>query len=170
MKTLDIMLSHGRPNSQEPQIIHTPELREINFGVREALLRGTTIAQAKKIISKRMGVSEETIMDTAEAPRELADRQLRLLRSIQKDIHAKVKQSSSEPGVDKSSYKVLCVTHGGFIKGLLREHCKITPPSKIDNCSVSIVSMIWDACEAVDDFTLSVDERNVNNTFDDIFT
>lgn len=117
-----------------------------------------------------MGVSEDTITDTAEAPRDLAERQLRLLRSIRKDIQGKETLLSSERGIDKAPFKVLCVTHGGFIKSLLREHCKFSPPSKIDNCSVSIVSMFWDACESVDDFTLSVDEKNVNTTFGDSFT
>jgi broad specificity phosphatase PhoE len=75
VNTLNILLSNGRSNSQSPQIIHTSELREINFGVREALPRGTTVAGAKAILSKRMGVSEDTIENTAEAPREVADRQ-----------------------------------------------------------------------------------------------
>jgi broad specificity phosphatase PhoE len=57
VNTLNILLSNGRSNSQSPQIIHTSELREINFGVREALPRGTTVAGAKAILSKRMGVS-----------------------------------------------------------------------------------------------------------------
>jgi probable phosphoglycerate mutase len=173
VNTLNILLSNGRSNSQSPQIIHTSELREINFGVREALPRGTTVAGAKAILSKRMGVSEDAIENTAEKHREVADRQMRFLKSIRKDIQAKEALLRSETaGIDdkRPPYKILCVTHGGFIKIFLRKHCKFTPPSKIDNCSQTIITMEYDASGDSEDFTLHVDESNVNTTFTDTLT
>ena len=156
--TLTTFLKSARPSAVQPDIVYTKKLRELNFGVREALPRGTTVKQAKEILAKRANASIHDVIDTAERPEDVFRRQADFLQTLREDFSF-IDCDSSKPT------KVLCMTHGGFIKSLLRGHCKVQTPDKIKNCAVSIVSMQWNKSD-IDKFNLTVDTKNVNVVYE----
>jgi hypothetical protein len=142
-------------------------LRELNFGVREALPRSYTKDQAIIEVAKRMNIDVSDVVDTAESLEGVYIRQVAFLTSLGHQLnnidHSKISSSSScstssdkiesSIGIDRmnniipidgSMTKVLCVAHGGYIKRFLRNFCKnITVPDKIQNCAVSIITIDW---------------------------
>ena len=122
-------------------------MRELNFGVREALPRSYTKDQAIIEVAKRMNIDVSDVVDTAESLEGVYIRQVAFLTSLGHQLnnidHSKISSSSScstssdkiesSIGIDRmnniipidgSMTKVLCVAHGGYIKRFLRNFCK----------------------------------------------
>lgn len=116
-------------------------LREMHFGVREALPRGTTVEQAKIIKMKEMNV--DSIEDTAEDFEQLLNRQRTFLSTTMFNDLKDIRLSSKSTEEDVSIPRFLVVSHGGFIKQFLNNftNFKVT---KIENCSATIVDIIYD--------------------------
>jgi broad specificity phosphatase PhoE len=134
-------------------------LRELNFGVREALPRSYTRDQAIIEVAKMMNIDVSDVVDTAESLEGVYIRQVAFLTSLGHQLnnidHSSISSDKMESsiGIDRMTNiipidglitKVLCVAHGGYIKNFLRNFCKnIIVPDKIQNCAVSIITIDW---------------------------
>lgn len=167
-----LQLQEATPMAAES--VHlTPLLRELRFGVREALPRGTSVREARDIVAKAKNISKDEVVDDTETLHEVRIRQQELLERIYKDLFehdpavAKVapgglagpgeEEAASPTIVDSNNtlagatsdtsqlpLKVLAVSHGGFIKSFLRHFCAdLEVPEKISNCAVSTVLVEW---------------------------
>lgn len=134
----------------EDHIIKSELLREVNFGVREGLPRGTTVLEALEIKAAQLGVLVDEVINTAETPEQISSRQQEFLRFLYNDLTSSCFEDA-EP-------LVLCISHGAFIKRFLNEFCNISI-EKITNCSVSIVRVEW---KSADDFVCIADHNEVN--------
>ncbi len=113
-------------NVEITSIITTDLLRELSFGVREALPRGTSVNEAKQIISKRDNIAIETIIDTAESNESASNRVVQFLDLLANDTDAAIVK------------KILIVSHGAFLRNLLNKFVEL--PNKIEklaNCSIT---------------------------------
>ena len=128
-------------------------MRELNFGVREALPRSYTKDQAIIEVAKRMNIDVSDVVDTAESLEGVYVRQVEFLTSLGHQLNNIGNKMESSTVIDRmnniipidgSMTKVLCVAHGGYIKSFLRNFCKnITVPDKVQNCAVSIITIDW---------------------------
>jgi broad specificity phosphatase PhoE len=110
-------------------------IREISFGIREERPRSVSLAEARKIVAAEKGIAEKDVIDNAETSAQIKERQINFLRFIRGESAA-----SSEDRVPK----VLAVSHGGFIRRFLANHCDRNI-EKIRNCSVTIINVHWPA-------------------------
>jgi len=136
-------------NRDVDSIITTDLLREISFGVREALPRGTSIEEAKQIISKRDKVAVETIIDTAESNESSNKRALQFLNLIAND--------ADTPSVST----ILVLSHGAFLRNLVNKFVEL--PNKIEklsNCSITHLQMHIDPNGSLSFPTI----RSINST------
>jgi broad specificity phosphatase PhoE len=134
--TARIIISKGSQGVavSEESIKTTHLLRELSFGVRESLPRGTTVAEAKAVVAERQGIPVDQVKDTAESKHEAKLRQHQFLLHL-REYAAEI---TAEPAT------ILCVSHGAFIKEFITNFCPFLPPvSKIGNCSVSVIKIAW---------------------------
>ena len=129
-RTCELIVSKSRHVSPS-HIVHQRTLREINFGIREGLHIDTTREQAKTIIAQNLGISAEEVDDHAESDEELFRRHLQLLETIRE-------------GASKAQQRVLCVTHGGFIRSFIRHLLPGIADQKIENCSFTVIRAKWE--------------------------
>lgn len=106
-------------------------LKELCFGVRESLPKGTTVPEAIKIIAQRQNVREEDVVDYAETPEEIHTRQGKFIAKVLDDLMPILSSEVVEP------IKILAVAHGGFIKQFLYNYTNVQDIKTIDNCSIS---------------------------------
>ena len=138
------------PHAQ-PRFSHL--LRELRFGVREQLPRGTSPEAAKAQVAARLGIAEGAVVDSAESPDELAQRQELFLHDALDGLWEgggggegpNPNPTPNQGGGDgvggaDGPPRVLCVSHGAFIRGLLERALGVMIPS-IKNCSVSVVTV-----------------------------
>jgi broad specificity phosphatase PhoE len=136
-KTTEIILSGSLCDCVA--VNQTPLLRELSFGVREALPRGTSIPDAKAEVAKRLNIPVSEVIDTVESYASVKVRQAEFLTRLR----SCAAPSHCEPA------KILCVSHGAFIKSLLKHFCPSVPPViKVGNCSLSIIHITWEQSEA----------------------
>ena len=115
--------------------IETTLLREINFGIRENLPSGVTAEEAKDIIAAKTGAPRDGIVDHAESADAVIVRQ--------RDLFNLFKAQLSEiPDSRNRLIKVLCVSHGGFIKSIMNHHLSLELTS-LGNCSINVVEVLW---------------------------
>lgn len=152
VSTLENLLSRSKQSYEMSRVIMTPLLREVRFGVREALPSHLTVEEARKIYAKSKNIPIEDVVDTAESNEEVEERQIQFFREIREKLSA-----SSIPSVTR---RVLILSHGGFIRILLRRHCGLRSYLKIHNCAISIVNMYID--HSNDSYSLSINESHVN--------
>lgn len=117
--------------SEESQL-----LREINFGIRENLPSHVTSDEAKDIVAAKLGVHRDSVVDHAESSEQIISRQTEFFKSLGSRL-------SAIPSDECKIFKVLCVSHGGFIRHILNHHCNLGLHS-IGNCSINIIELIWD--------------------------
>lgn len=116
-------------------------LREINFGVREGLSRALNKQQAREEVARRLNINVADVVDTSECNKTVNKRQAEFLSHLQQHCAELCLGTDSD---DASNAKVLCVSHGGFIKEFLKTYCPtVVTPAKIGNCSVSIINIEW---------------------------
>ncbi len=117
--------------SKHPKVIkHSTHVREMCFGVREGLTRGTTVEEAKMHVSKEKNIPISEIIDHAETPADMKERQLIFLQMLFDDL----------PPHEDDIPRVLVVSHGGFIRSFLRNFC-VTDVDTIKNCSISKITV-----------------------------
>eukprot|EP01039_Chlorochromonas_danica_P009871 gene9871-10917_t len=137
------ILSQSVTGNYLPELVHTDLLREVNFGVREGLPRGTSVLEALEIKAAQANISVDEVIDTAETLDQVIARQQSFLAQLYDDL------SLDLPGHHSSSDDaVLCISHGGYIRRFLTQFCGITV-EKIGNCSVSIIQVTWKSREEV---------------------
>lgn len=113
-------------NVDVTSIITTDLLRELNFGVREGLLRGLSVDEAKQIISKRDNLAIETIIDSSESNKSASKRVVRFLDLVANDTDG------------ASVKKILVLSHGAYLRNLLNKFVEL--PNKVEklaNCSIT---------------------------------
>lgn len=131
-RTCKILLEQSAETGRAAAPTETALVREVCYGVRERLPTSTTVAEAREIVAKQLGIDEKDVVDHAEQPEQVRERQAAFLQKLRVDF--------SNGG---SSGKVLLVSHGGFIKRLLANFCGHTAPH-IRNCSISAVVVRWE--------------------------
>jgi broad specificity phosphatase PhoE len=129
-------------------------LREINFGVLESLPRGTSVEEGIRVRAERLGLRLEEVRDHREAPHEVEQRHGRLLEFIAARALQATGTSSTHPHnmtTDNSTatgpsvpaprhVKVLCVSHGGFIRSFITRRVGV-PCESVPNCSFTEVEV-----------------------------
>jgi broad specificity phosphatase PhoE len=127
--TCKLLLSSNRINPDTSRIEYTNLLREISFGVREALSKDITTDEAKVIVAKKLGIAIEDVIDSAESVDAVqARQQLFINKLIELPFNDKINN-------------ILVVSHGGYIKAFLRDFCLIHDMEKIKNCSISKIRL-----------------------------
>ena len=188
------------------KLVEDPLLREVNFGVKEMLPRDTTFEAAVEAVAIREGIRREDVVDNAETNAELQNRQHRFLsETVFKELktltESKVGNSDTAGNVEntddaadiffdsgsKNVPKILCVSHGGFIRRFLSNFCDLTyvpnPDSeaypgssilssvfgikatkliRLSNCSVSIVTIEWAEGALEENYVCTAAADNVN--------
>lgn len=109
-------------------------LREISYGVREGLPRSMGVEEARTIVAQKRGVDVSEVVDNAETGDEVYARQLQFLQQLKEVL------ASFLPG---RVCKVLCVSHGGFIKRFLQSFAGSLGVEKIHNCAISVIQVCW---------------------------
>ena len=149
-------------------------LREVSFGIREGLTRGTTIEEAKLIVSRKENLHIDDIEDFAETDEEIMKRQKVFLNQLVLDIYDDYMlndpslSSSSIVSTDENQIdeydmpNILCVTHSAFIRHLLSTYTDIKKENiKIKNCSLTIIELEFDILNPTK-FTIYVDKNKIN--------
>jgi probable phosphoglycerate mutase len=170
--TAQIILSQSKnPKDLSTLLTTTPLIREVNFGVREMLPRGTTVEEAFQIVAEREGISLEDVTDTAETDEHIIERQKIFLEALFNDLEnlpsLSVRENedltdpptSFEDAHETGRPLILCVSHGGFIKRFLKNFCGIGSIEKIGNCSISVVHVDW---SSPGEFCVTADEARLN--------
>lgn len=129
-RTCELIVSRSR-KCQPNIIIQSNVLREISFGIREELHVDTTMDEARRIVAAKQGIAPEDVDDLAETDDSLLQRHRGLLELIRSTY-------------TRPQQHVLCVTHGGFIRSLLRNLIPGTQDQKIENCGLTVVRAQWD--------------------------
>jgi broad specificity phosphatase PhoE len=175
----------------------TELVREISFGVREALPRGTSVEEAIKIVAERDGLSPDEVVDAAETEEQLVVRQKEFMGYLFDELSlvesaslGRAAENNENNGVVSevvsiegrivtltaadvagsletaedliygiSRPRVLCVTHGGFIRRFLKNFCDVSSVEKVGNCSISVVTIDW---TSRDDFQCTADLSRLN--------
>ena len=172
-------------------------LREMNFGVLEMLPRNTSFETAIQIVAARQGIKFEDVVDEAETNAEVKIRQKKFITetlfselvaqgfprqstdaaatsatvsSSTIEVDDRVKSEVEEFILSRKSDnpKILCVSHGGFIRRFLSNFCDLdyvtvgesnpypgssilssvfgikgTKLIRLSNCSISVVTIEW---------------------------
>jgi broad specificity phosphatase PhoE len=158
LSTCEIIVSKS---SEDHHIVQSRLLRECNFGVREGLPRPTTAAEARKIKAKMLNIEENEVVDTTESNHSIKARQQAFLKFLFHDLKETVQgRSHCEDPVQGITCAV--VSHGGFIRLLLKNFCQLVTVQKIGNCATTILSISWldDSDDEV--FQIEVKENEVN--------
>lgn len=131
-------------------IIYTPLLREVSFGLREGLPLKTTAEEAREIKAKELGIPVEEVIDPAETLEEVSARQRDFLTMMWNDLlnsgiftdntSSHTSCAASEES-DDNIIRILVISHGGYIRRFLRMYCRFDVVEKIDNCAVSIITL-----------------------------
>lgn len=214
IRTSDILLSKSDEydSNGDEKLSEQALLREMSYGVLEMLPRGTSFQEAFEIVALREGIRYEDVVDSAETNADVKTRQHKFLTTIlfpaMKSIHAPPSAPDStpliQPGVstldstmtgninfivnsDSERPKILCVSHGGFIRRFFSNFCDLeyvsqaesekypgaailssvfgimsTKRLKLENCSISVCTVEWAAGALEGDYVCTASEDNVN--------
>ena len=164
MDTCRIMMqeaSKGGGKEQIPQPVAL--LREISYGVREGLPRSMGVEEARAIVSRERGVDVSEVVDNAETSEDVYSRQQEFLKQLREVV---------APFLPGGACKVLCVSHGGFIKRFLHSFASCGSIEKIHNCAISAVKVYWREGGGLDDEEptpiITVDSDSHLNSIDHI--
>lgn len=131
------ILSKSLTGNYIEQLVETDLLREVHFGVRENLPRGTSVLQALEIKAAQANIPVDDVIDTSETPAQVLARQRALIDFLYEDM---ADGSCASAGED--DHTAICISHGGFIRKFLSNYCDCHV-EKIGNCSVSVVTITW---------------------------
>lgn len=106
-------------------------IRELHFGVRENMKRGTSVKEAKAELARERGCNIDDVIDNAESLEDCDNRLRQFLHQLFDDDI-----TSGGASEDKAAKNVLVVSHGGFLKRFLSSLCGITI-DRIANNAVS---------------------------------
>jgi broad specificity phosphatase PhoE len=146
--TCILLISNSQTNSDISRIEVTQLLREISFGVREALPKETTTEQARIIVAKKLGIPVAEVIDTAEQANEVRARQQKFIDKI------------IELPLNDEQNNILVVSHGGYIRAFLRDFCSIQDIEKIKNCSISRIRLKINKSDK--NFTIECERNDLN--------
>lgn len=119
--------------------VETRLLREINFGIRENLPSHLSAAEARARLASTREIDADSIVDCAESPAEIEKRGEALMKEL--GLHL---QKIHASGRRQSPRKILCVSHGGFIRNVVNKFCR-TDIFSLKNCSISVLEICWDS-------------------------
>lgn len=158
--SLDLLLSENLNRSESMTVVQTELIRELNFGVRESMPGGLSLKEAKVIFAKKNGIAVTDVIDTSESDADVSIRQIKFLQTVKEEFLSRsISKDINRP------WRVLCMTHGGFIRRFLRFQCRYPAPDSIKNCSVSVLSMELETSEgsdSYDKYSLAAEEDKVN--------
>ena len=176
-------------------------LREMNFGVKEMLPRDTEFEAAIQIVAMREGIRCEDVVDSAETNSEVKIRQHKFIsetifselvsqgfpgNSIDVSAPPTSTSTNNQPVVlrPQENPKILCVSHGGFIRRFLTNFCDVEYTASADfpgstilssvfgvkdiklvrlsNCSISKVTVEWPLGSLHGDFVCRAKSDEVN--------
>lgn len=144
-------------NPYNNHIITSPLLKEISFGIRENLPKGTSVKEAKEIIAQKTNQSITNIQDNCETIASVIKRQEEFLNEMFSNLEMKYKNEL----IDMNHIpKVLVVSHGGFIRTFLRHFGQMDSIDKIHNCSLSKV--IIERNEITKEFSFVINIEHIN--------
>jgi probable phosphoglycerate mutase len=126
--TCNIILSHNQRVQLEPKL--SSLIREVNYGVREGRAVTLSADECRAIIAEEKGIPAEDVPDAAETMQDIKERIQNLFTMIQGEL-------SSHPEGERLA---LCVSHGGFIKRVLRFYCGVDL-EKMENCGVTAIKV-----------------------------
>jgi broad specificity phosphatase PhoE len=148
--------------------------------------------QAKIEYARIKGLNVDEVVDTAETMESVRNRQKNFILKVLTDhlehtvqqiegtdtttaesdesivLLDSIPSSSTKMNGSEEPHKVLCVSHGGYIKHFLKNFCHDLPHvEKISNCSVTIVTVEWVDTSHPERFTCSTVEGRVNISCED---
>ena len=132
-----LMLSRTKTWPAGRHLMLTRKIREMGFGVKEGLPRGTSVEEAILIKAKALDIPVEEVVDNAEKPNELKERQAEFIRQLYIDC------KNDQSFISGSS--LLCVSHGGYIRQFIKNFCNKPDMEKIGNCSASVIIIQWNS-------------------------
>ena len=208
LRTSQILLSKSKKYNPEgrEKLSEEVRLREVNFGVKEMLPRETTFEAAVEIVALREGIRREDVVDLTETSSELKIRQHRFLtETLYPELKSICNEAASSTtavptsdptlkgeldgiiGRESSNPKILCVSHGGFIRRFLSNYCDLdyvlSPENdnypgasilssvfgirsskliRLSNCSISVVTVEWAEGALEDGYVCTASAENVN--------
>jgi broad specificity phosphatase PhoE len=179
LTTSDILLSKSETyDAKNIEGLKSCELlREMAFGVREMLPRATTLQEAMKIVASRENICIDDVIDTSENLEQLTERQVKFLSEILHPFLISDNTSSTSlpsSAISKNNIytaegerpRVLCVSHGGFIRRFLSSFCSSRLDS-IGNCSISVVTVEWSSDSPLSYICTEGDEcTNITDHYD----
>ena len=112
---------HTKINSHHAKEMYN--LREIGFGVREALPKHFTVDEAKEDVAKARGITKELVVDTAETSSDVSKRQMLMLEELGELIQGVIPSESTSH--KSRNVNVLVVSHGGYIRAFLSNQCDV---------------------------------------------
>lgn len=117
------------------QVMVTSIVREVHFGIREGLHKDLTVEDAKRILCEQTGKSEDSIVDSAESEEQVFARQIEFINQLRSRL-------SDLVNITEEPVKVLCVSHGGFIRRFLSNFSK-EKVEAIPNCSITNLHLTY---------------------------
>ncbi len=136
----------------------TELLREIHFGIREGHLKTLTVQQVKEIISKERNINHEDIVDSAETWTDVHRRQRDFLALIHENLLNNI--NKPEDGTETAVPRILCLSHGGFIRDFLSNYTGVKVHS-IGNCSITVLRTTWSSSSEISS-CVGLDVNNMN--------
>jgi len=136
------LLLEQKPESFREDLSPTPLLRELCFGLKEALPRDTPLDIARRIQAERKGIPESEVVDDTEPPESVKARQMEFLASL-KGLRG----------------PVLAVSHGAYIRHLVQNTIGRRPP-RVRNCSITVLQLSWD--ETSQDLRVTCDVNHLS--------
>ena len=162
LRTSQILLSKSETYDAEgtEMLVADVLLREMNFGVKEMLPRDTEFEAAVQIVALREGIRCEDVIDSAETNSEVKNRQHKFLSETifpelvaqgfpEKSFDASTpailpsKEDQLVQSQEKENPKVLCVSHGGFIRRFLTNFCDLEYTTSADYPGSTILSSVF---------------------------
>lgn len=154
LRTSEILLSKSETYDAggTERLVADVLLREMNFGVKEMLPRDTDFEAAIQIVALREGIRCEDVVDSAETNAEVKNRQHKFLsETIFSELVAQgfpgnsfdAKEEQLVQPSQKENPKVLCVSHGGFIRRFLTNFCDLEYTTSADYPGSTILSSVF---------------------------
>ena len=113
------------------EIMQMQEVRERSFGVLERMPRGTPVEEGMRIVAEREGIPVDQVVNHGESEQQVQARAEQFLRKL------------LSKGL-KNGSKILCVSHGAYIKLFVSQQCNI-PLQEVDrimNCASTGIRVV----------------------------
>ena len=105
-------------------------LRERGAGVLEGQYVSTTIEEAKRYVAEKTGISIQQVDNSAyESEADVCRRQKELINFIKGRKF-------------RNGAKILCISHGAYIRLFLKHNCSTPIETFVDNCSLTCVRLL----------------------------